>query len=182
MSNSTVARGCTRPATSCRQSMLWLWSRHTCHCTVAYIAHQEASSRNNCQMTHVAADCLLTVTPCPCFSGALELMASQTTSSLAASAASVFKGPDSCAYTTKGQPGLNHSSTTVLPRKSDSFIALPFKSGSEKSTAGCPTWASVAIAEEETIRERVSASVFMSGTYRFLFRPPSLFEKPWVFF
>src|SRR5262245_47299643 len=43
--------------------------------------------------------------------------------------------PWPCAYLTNGQPGLNHSSTTVLPRNARSSTLFPCRSVSAKSGA-----------------------------------------------
>ena len=54
-------------------------------------------------------------TPCPCFPGAPELIASHTTPSFEARAPASTRDPLVWAATTYGQPGLNHSRTTTFP-------------------------------------------------------------------
>src|SRR5690606_25445250 len=44
-----------------------------------------------------------------------------------------------CAFFTYGQPGLNHSSTTVLPLKDERRTSFPSRSFRVKSGAGFPT-------------------------------------------
>src|SRR4051812_4216270 len=97
--------------------------------------------RIGCVRPYFCAASLFASTPWPCLPGAPELIASQTTSGcfFAASRSDPFV----CDARTNGQPGLNHSSTTVFPLKSERRTLLPSRSGNTKSGAGAPTDASV---------------------------------------
>src|SRR6188768_2925779 len=71
-------------------------------------------------------------------------MASQTTPPLVWRAAVPTSEPLVWLALTKGQPGLNHSKTTGLPRKLASLTSLPSRSGSSKSGAAAPAASALA--------------------------------------
>src|SRR5262245_51943195 len=66
-------------------------------------------------------------------------MASQVTPLAISFSAKPLSEPLVCDALTKGHPGLNHSSTTVLPRYVLRRIFFPSRSGNSKSGAGWPT-------------------------------------------
>ena len=74
----------------------------------------------------------------PCLPGPPLLIASQTTPFFAWRFAASTSEPWPCDFFTNGQPGLNHSSTTILPLNDDSVTSLPSRSLSVKSGAGLP--------------------------------------------
>src|SRR5580700_3337635 len=80
---------------------------------------------------------------CPCLPGADESIPSHTMPSAAWRAAVVFSDPTVCAVLTKGHLGLNHSRTTVLPRRSARWTAWPSRSLRVKSGALVPISAGV---------------------------------------
>src|SRR5215471_6991197 len=66
-------------------------------------------------------------------------MASQVTPFAVSFSARPLSEPLVCDALTKGHPGLNHSSTTGLPRYALKRTFLPSRSGSSKSGAGLPS-------------------------------------------
>src|SRR5262245_60045123 len=92
-----------------------------------------------CSSAHFALPSRLAATPKPWVPSAAELTASQTTPLWVARLAASFRDAFSWDLRTNGHPGLNHSSTTVLPLNEESFTGLPSRSSSSKSGAVLPT-------------------------------------------
>src|SRR6185503_13275958 len=99
-----------------------------------------ASSRKmGCSSPKVLAASLLADGSEPCLPWAAELMASHATPWAAYFLAVLLSDPFLCEAFTKGHPGLNHSSTTTLPRNDASDTSRPSRSLSVKSGAALPT-------------------------------------------
>src|SRR5580658_1535822 len=98
-----------------------------------------ASSSTGYFMPYSAATLRFMSASLPCLPAAAELTASHTTPFAIAREGASLSDPTVWAFFTKGQPGLNHSRTTVLPLKLESVTACPSRSVSVKSGAGEPT-------------------------------------------
>src|SRR5687767_425759 len=98
-----------------------------------------SSRRMGCSSPYVLTASMLTDGSCPCLPFDEELTANQTTPRAACLLAVPLSDPLLCDALTNGQPGLNHSRTTTLPRNAASDTSRPSRSLSVKSGAGLPT-------------------------------------------